>query len=269
MQPRSRGTGRKEARNWYVFHAAPRPIYRGSSRRNFKRGLTYARVCMCAYTYGNVYLPGVVMELCEKQRSLLPLLLLSILLCTFGNLRGHKVFRRLILSYSITRARATVFYKGVARDAQRGMGGGHRWKIEFRPWGPVGWSMLTVGKFAFNRARTRHQASEYPRENLFSFFLSFLFLSEILVTNNAIRAMINFVRMRGDWTYREAPSRDDSSRSNAGDVYRVWRTRRSSRSPCNGWTVKQRQCVNKRWMKLSSDRENIVWYLGGIIAPPI
>lgn len=174
MQPRSRGTGRKEARNWYVFHAAPRPIYRGSSRRNFKRGLTYARVCMWAHTYGNVYSPGVVMELCEKQRSLLPLLL-SILLRTFGNLRGHKVFRRLILSYSITRARATVFYKGVARDAQRGMGGGHRWKIEFRPWGPVGWSMLTVGKFAFNRARTRHQAPEYPRENLFSFFFVFPF----------------------------------------------------------------------------------------------
>lgn len=47
-QPRSRGTGRKEARKIDMY-SMPRPIYRGSSRRNFKRGLTYTRVCMCAY----------------------------------------------------------------------------------------------------------------------------------------------------------------------------------------------------------------------------
>ena len=55
-----------------------------------------------------------------------------------------------IYIYMQTCARARMAEKG-GNAGREGTTAGHPWKIEFRPWGPSGWSMLTVGKFAFNR----------------------------------------------------------------------------------------------------------------------
>lgn len=86
--------------------------------------------------------------------------------------------------------------------------------------------MLTVGKFAFNRAHTRHQEPEYPRENLSAIFL-FLFFAfslsiffrgapELRVHSDIAKRLAIILR-----TYRVAPIRDGSSRSSADDVSRV------------------------------------------------
>lgn len=76
------------------------------------------------------------MKLCETQWPDRPLDHLF----AFRNLRGHKVSPLSYIveyAYSIrVRARTSSYCaKGWVRgrDAQRGLGGGHRWKIEFRP----------------------------------------------------------------------------------------------------------------------------------------
>lgn len=89
--------------------------------------------------------------------------------------------------------------------------------------------MLTVGKFAFNRARMRHQALEYPRESLpaiiLLFFCPFL-LSIFFISSLDGNASFNIAKrytiiLKCVRTYREAPIHDGNSRSSADDVSRV------------------------------------------------
>lgn len=172
--------GEREARNWYVFHAAPRPIYRGSSRRNFKRGLTYARVRTCV---SGARPPSVeIAPDDETVRNTVADRRPSDHLLAFRNLRGHKVSRCLISSNTrvvegCVRARASFYcVKG--------------WRAAAVP--NEGWAAVIVGKLNFVpegqsdevcwqlenlrlTARMRHQAPEYIPEKIFppSFSLFF------------------------------------------------------------------------------------------------